>query len=143
MVRVHELSGVPAVDRELVLIKVAANESTRNEISQIVDIFRARIVDFGETAVVVEATGDSDKVTAIENKLKKFGIAECRISHIRRIIKAKSGASYSFLVSESISPRRETGLPESSGSGLGYLWKNRQRVCAGKNQRSQLYIWRG
>lgn len=76
VVRVHELSNIPAVDRELVLIKVAANENTRPEISQIVDIFRAKIVDFGETAIVIEATGDSDKVNALENMLKKFGIRE-------------------------------------------------------------------
>ncbi len=76
VVRVYELSNISAVDRELVLIKVAANESTRSEIQQIVDIFRAKIVDLGENALIVEATGDSTKIDAIENMLKKYGIRE-------------------------------------------------------------------
>lgn len=76
VVRVHELSNINAVDRELVLIKVAANESVRPEIQQIVDIFRAKIVDLGESALVIEATGDSDKIDALENMLKKYGIKE-------------------------------------------------------------------
>lgn len=76
VVRVHELSNINAVDRELVLIKVAANESVRPEIQQIVDIFRSKIVDLGETALVIEATGDSDKIDALENMLKKYGIKE-------------------------------------------------------------------
>lgn len=76
IVKVYELSNIPAVDRELVLIKVAANENTRTEISQIADIFRARIVDLGENAVIIEATGDSVKIDALENMLKKFGIRE-------------------------------------------------------------------
>lgn len=76
VVRVHELSNINAVDRELVLIKVAASESVRPEIQQIVDIFRAKIVDLGENALVIEATGDSDKIDALENMLKKYGIKE-------------------------------------------------------------------
>lgn len=76
VLKVHELSNISVVDRELVLVKISANESTRPEISQIVDIFRARIVDLGENALVIEATGDSDKIDALENMLKKFGIRE-------------------------------------------------------------------
>jgi acetolactate synthase-1/3 small subunit len=76
VVRVYELSTIPAVDRELVLIKVAASENTRNEIQQIVDIFRAKIVDLGETSLIIEATGDSEKIDALEELLKKFGIRE-------------------------------------------------------------------
>ena len=76
VVRVYELSNISAVDRELVLIKVSANEATRPEIQQIVDIFRAKIVDLGENALIVEATGDSEKIDALENMLKKYGIKE-------------------------------------------------------------------
>ena len=76
VVKVIELSSIPAVDRELVLVKVAANERTRPEITKIVDIFRARIVDLGEDAVIIEATGDSEKIDALENMLTKYGIKE-------------------------------------------------------------------
>ncbi len=76
VVRVYELSDSNAVERELVMVKVAASESTRPEIQQIVDIFRARIVDLGENALVIEATGDTGKIDALEELLKKFGIKE-------------------------------------------------------------------
>lgn len=76
VLKVYELSNVSTVDRELVLIKVSANEDTRAEIQQIVDIFRAKIVDLGENALIVEATGDSEKIDALENMLKKYGIKE-------------------------------------------------------------------
>ncbi|MEK7375758.1 MAG: acetolactate synthase small subunit, partial [Candidatus Margulisiibacteriota bacterium] len=46
------------------------------EITKIVDIFRARIVDLGEDAVIIEATGDSEKIDALENMLTKYGIKE-------------------------------------------------------------------
>lgn len=76
VVRVYELSNINAVDRELVMIKVAASDITRPEIQQIVDIFRAKVVDLGETALIIEATGDSKKIDALEELLKKFGIRE-------------------------------------------------------------------
>ena len=76
VIKVYELSNTPAVDRELVLIKVAANEKTRPELTQIADIFRARIVDLGENALMIEATGDTAKIDAIEKMVEKYGIRE-------------------------------------------------------------------
>ncbi len=76
VVKVHELSNVSAVERELVLLKISANETTRPEIQQIADIFRAKIVDLGEKAVIIEATGDSDKIDALEKMAEKYGIKE-------------------------------------------------------------------
>jgi acetolactate synthase-1/3 small subunit len=60
----------------LILIKVNAESSRRGEIIQIVEIFRGRIVDVGETACIVEVTGDEGKINAIENALRPFGIIE-------------------------------------------------------------------
>ena len=64
------------IDREVVLIKVAYNNETRTEILQIVDIFRAHVVDFSKDTFIVETTGDSSKINAIEEALKPFGIRE-------------------------------------------------------------------
>lgn len=75
-IKVYDLSGEGAVDRELVLIRVHANPETRPEIMQIVDIFRAKIVDVAEDSLIIEATGENDKVAAIEEMLKRFGIKE-------------------------------------------------------------------
>ena len=58
------------------LIKVKADKNTRSEIFQIVDIFRARIVDVGSDSLIVEITGGEDKIEALETLLKPFGIKE-------------------------------------------------------------------
>lgn len=64
------------VDRELILVKVNADPSVRGEIMQIVDIFRARIVDIGRKTLTIEATGDEGKVNAIIESLKPFQLRE-------------------------------------------------------------------
>jgi acetolactate synthase-1/3 small subunit len=76
VIKVSDLASEDAVERELALFKVAADESSRAEIMQITDIFRARIVDVGPKSVTVEVTGNEEKILAIENLLQKFGIKE-------------------------------------------------------------------
>ncbi len=76
VIKVSDLASEDAVERELALFKVAADESSRAEIMQITDIFRARIVDVGPKSVTVEVTGNEEKIMAIENLLQKFGIKE-------------------------------------------------------------------
>ncbi len=76
VIKVSDLASEDTVGRELALFKVAADENSRAEIMQITDIFRARIVDVGPKSVIVEVTGDEDKILAIENLLQKFGIKE-------------------------------------------------------------------
>ena len=75
-IKVFDLPKDIAVERELALIKVATNEKTRPEINQIVDIFRARIVDVAEDAMVIEISDEESKVEGIEKLLRKFGIKE-------------------------------------------------------------------
>lgn len=74
--KVYDLPPDEAVERELVLIKVAAEARTRPEIMQIVDIFRGRIVDVSENSFIIEVTGDEAKILGIEKLLRKFGIKE-------------------------------------------------------------------
>jgi acetolactate synthase-1/3 small subunit len=76
VIKLMDLSEEESVDRELVLIKVNADPAIRAEIMQIVDIFRARIVDIGKTSLMIEATGDISKINAIEGALRPFGIRE-------------------------------------------------------------------
>ncbi|MBE0466731.1 MAG: acetolactate synthase small subunit [Candidatus Desulforudis sp.] len=76
VIRVRDITNEPHVDRELILIKVNADPTTRTEIMQIVEIFRGRIVDVGEYTCIVEVTGDEGKIDAIQNALKPFGILE-------------------------------------------------------------------
>lgn len=76
VIEVRDISDDEHVDRELVLIKVNAEPAMRGEIMQIVDIFRARIVDIGQNTLIIECTGDEGKILAIEKSLKPFGILE-------------------------------------------------------------------
>ncbi len=76
VIRVYDLPSAYAVERELALVKVNAGPDTRSEIMQVVDIFRGRIVDVGETSMIIEITGDEGKVTGIQRLLRKFGIKE-------------------------------------------------------------------
>ena len=83
VVKVSDITDEEMVSRELALIKVRASAETRSEIMQIVDIFRANIVDVALHSVTVEATGDEDKVESLIRLLRGFGIKE--ISRTGRI----------------------------------------------------------
>jgi acetolactate synthase-1/3 small subunit len=76
VIKVSDIGGDEAVERELALIKVSADADTRAEIIQIANIFRARIVDVAPKSMTVEITGDEGKVQAIEKLLRQFGIKE-------------------------------------------------------------------
>ncbi len=76
VVKISDITSENYVDRELVLIKVQADASVRGEIMQLAEIFRAKIVDVAAKTLVVEVTGDSGKIQAMIQSLKKFGIRE-------------------------------------------------------------------
>lgn len=76
VVRIFDLSGEDVVAREIALIKVKATAATRGEIIQIVDIFRANIVDVAANSLMVEVTGDEDKIDSLVSLLRGFGIKE-------------------------------------------------------------------
>ncbi len=76
VIRVSDISSDEAIHRELALIKVGVDSSTRAEVMQIVDVFRAKIVDVGTKSLVVEITGDESKINAMEHLLRQFGIKE-------------------------------------------------------------------
>lgn len=76
VIKVVDYSEIPIVERELALIKVKAEAEQRAAIMQIVDVFRAKIIDISDTSFTIEVTGGIDKVDAIENLLAPFGISE-------------------------------------------------------------------
>lgn len=76
VIKIVDVTEERAVERELVLVKVKADNNVRADIVQIVDIFRARIVDIGRNTLIIEATGDEGKIDAIIDSLKPFGIVE-------------------------------------------------------------------
>jgi acetolactate synthase-1/3 small subunit len=76
VIKVSDITEESMVDRELALIKVKANAENRSEIMQIVDIFRAKIVSVGANSVIIEVTGDEDKINSLFKLLRGFGIKE-------------------------------------------------------------------
>ncbi|MBT9149021.1 MAG: acetolactate synthase small subunit [Dehalococcoidia bacterium] len=76
VVKVTDISEDNLVARELALIKVESGPSTRSEIMQITDIFRANILDVASDSIVIEVTGDDDKVGSLIELLRGFGIIE-------------------------------------------------------------------
>lgn len=76
VLKVSNLTEEPSVDRELVLIKVGADVSNRAEIQQIVETFRAKIVDVALNSIVVEVTGNQEKLEAIIMLLSQYTILE-------------------------------------------------------------------
>ncbi len=76
VIRVSDVPPDESVSRELALIKVGVDSTTRAEVMQIVDVFRAKIVDVGIKSLVVEVTGDESKIKAMEQLLRQFGIKE-------------------------------------------------------------------
>ncbi len=76
VIKVSDLKPSEALERELALIKVGATTPNRAQIIEIVDIFRAKIIDVSRTTLTVEVTGTADKIDAITNLLKPFGIKE-------------------------------------------------------------------
>lgn len=73
---VQNLSHIPSVERELMLLKVAASQENRARILELVQIFRTKVVDVAEDALTLEVVGDPGKLLALEQVLEPFGILQ-------------------------------------------------------------------
>ena len=90
VIKVSDITEEDMVTRELALIKVKATASTRSEIIQIVDIFRANIVDVAPGSLTVEVTGDENKLNSLLGLLRDFGIKE--LSRTGKIALTRGGS---------------------------------------------------
>lgn len=76
VIKVIDLTSLPQIERELLLIKVMADKKVRSEIIELADIFQAEIVDVSEEDITIEATGDKKKIDTLIKLLKGYGIKE-------------------------------------------------------------------
>jgi acetolactate synthase-1/3 small subunit len=76
IVKITDVTGDALVARELALVRVKATAATRAEIVGIVNIFRGSIVDVGINSIILEITGDEDKIDSLLNLLRPYGIRE-------------------------------------------------------------------
>ena len=74
--RVENLSARPSIARDLALIKVDVAGDTRAQVMQLVDVYRARVIDVSPESLVIEATGTEDKIESLLEVLKPYGISE-------------------------------------------------------------------
>ncbi len=95
VIKINDLAKDPHVEREVALIKVHAPPSERSEIIELVNIFRAKIVDVGKKRLMIEISGKGDKVDAIIDMLKPYGIVE--LARTGRIILARGQKTTSVM----------------------------------------------
>jgi acetolactate synthase-1/3 small subunit len=76
VIEVKDISNRACVERELMLLKVKSSTMTRSEILEIVQIFRAKVVDISDISITIEVTGDPGKIITIQQLLKHYQIIE-------------------------------------------------------------------
>nr|YP_009392857.1 acetohydroxyacid synthetase small subunit [Caloglossa intermedia]ARW61419.1 acetohydroxyacid synthetase small subunit [Caloglossa intermedia] len=76
VLKVQNITNVPCVDRELVLIKIQVSKVNRTDLLEIANIFRAKVVDLSSDCLILEVTGDPGKIFAIEQLLNQYNIIE-------------------------------------------------------------------
>jgi acetolactate synthase-1/3 small subunit len=76
VLKIVELEPAASVSRELLLVKVKADQQTRSQVLEVVQLFRAKIIDVAPDAVTIEATGGSEKIEALLRVLQPFGVKE-------------------------------------------------------------------
>ena len=93
---VADLSNLAAVERELMLLKVSSKGETRGKILELVQVFRAKVVDVSDIALTLEVVGDPGKLVALEKLLEPYGILE--IARTGKIaLKRSSGVNTEML----------------------------------------------
>ena len=98
---VIDLTTLPAVERELMLLKVSASPENRAGILDLVQVFRAKVVDVSYDALTLEVVGDPGKLVALEKLLKPYGILE--IARTGKVaLERASGINTEMLKSSSI-----------------------------------------
>lgn len=93
VIEVKDLTREKHVERELVLIKVAADAEHRAELLEVTNIFRAKVIDMSRDAVIIEVTGSEDKIAAFIDMVRPFGIAEVARTGKIALLRSGTGAN--------------------------------------------------
>ena len=74
--RIENITAAPSIARDLALIKVSAIGDARTQVMQLVDVYRARVVDVSPESLVLETTGTEDKIDSLVEVLRPYGVIE-------------------------------------------------------------------
>ena len=126
VLKIVDLDPNTTVERELVLIKVAADESNRSDVLEIVRLFRVRVVDVNPESLTIEATGAEGKIDALLGLLEHYGIIELVRSGAVAVTRGPKALSEKVLISQAppfivLSIRRQRCHPCSGSMFLGLL----------------------
>ena len=91
VVKIFDMTGDDLVARELALVRVKATAATRAEIVQTVNIFRGGVIDVASNSMIIEITGDEDKIDSLLNLLRGYGIKE--VARTGRVAMSRGGTS--------------------------------------------------
>ncbi len=103
VVKIFDITGDDLVARELALVRVKATAATRAEIVQMVNIFRGGVIDVASNSMIIEITGDEDKIDSLLNLLRAYGIKE--VARTGRVAMTRGGTGGTFKIEE---PVRQT-----------------------------------
>jgi acetolactate synthase-1/3 small subunit len=103
--KVSDVTEDPTVDREMALIKVSAKPTTRSEILQIVEVFHAKVLDVAPSSILVEVTGQENKIDSLVVLLKGYGSKE--IVRTGKVSMVRGGTA----------TRETVGAPNGNGNG--------------------------
>lgn len=112
VIKVSDMAENARVQRELALVRVHAPPSRRSEVIELVDVFRAKIVDVGRRSVMIESSGSRSKVDALIDMLRPYGIVE--IARTGRILLARGGRGEGRQAPES--DRRSSSADDADGN---------------------------
>jgi len=101
---VVDLSTIPAVERELMLLKVSAPAENRGAIFDLVQVFRAKVVDVADDALTLEVVGDPGKLVALERLLETYGILE--IARTGKVALERASGVNTELLKATVSDKR-------------------------------------
>jgi acetolactate synthase-1/3 small subunit len=113
VVRVRDYKDLPFVERDLALIKVATPPGKRSEVLELVNIFRGRVVDVGPSTLMVEISGEEEKIDAFVEQVRPYGIKELARTGV---IAMPRGSSTVSAPEEEGGARRE-GIAKPARSG--------------------------
>jgi acetolactate synthase I/III small subunit len=112
--RVENITAAPSIARDLALIKVAATGDARTHVMQLVDVYRARIIDVSPESLVIETTGTEDKIDSLLEVLRPYGVME--MVRTGRIAMARGTGTADKTEQRSTPPATPTGGDVSQGS---------------------------
>ena len=97
VIDVQDVTDAPCVVRETALVKLKADSTERGQVMDVAEMYRARIVDVATTTLIVEVTGEADKVESLIGVLEPFGILEImrtgKIAMTRGEVKPRNGSA--------------------------------------------------